>query len=144
MISSNVDRLVSQWERRARLLEPTMAKATTQATAVVYAEARKQMRELIYDKPIPKRPISKKPMWKRTGYLRRSEKKRIASAYLGIVYNDARYAEPRHEAGKPGRRKTRYVAHWRDDAAKVARPKVRKIYRDALKRAVQAGIITGI
>lgn len=120
-----------------------MSAATKAATNVVYEESRKALKELIYDKPVPKGPRSKKPLWKRTGNLRRSEHKRVATAYLGIIYNDAGYAEPRHEAGKPGRRKTRYPAHWQDVAAVKARPQVRKIYRDALRRAVQSGTIPG-
>ena len=144
MIKSNASRLAEPWERRAQQLEPVMQKATTDATAVMYAESRKQLKELIYDKPVPKCPKSKKPEWKRTGNLRRSERKRVASPFLGIVYNDASYAAERHEAGKPGHRRVRYVAHWRDDAAKIARPKIRKIYRDALRRAVQSGIIAGL
>ena len=107
MITSNASRLAESWERRAQQLEPVMQKATTEATAVMYAESRKQLKELIYDKPVPKRPKSKKPEWNRTGTLRGAGRRRVAAPCLGIVYNDASYAAARHGAGKPGRRNTR-------------------------------------
>jgi hypothetical protein len=88
----------------------------------------------------------RKPAWRRTGNLRRSEKYRVASAYLGLVINDASakgkgYAKPRHEMGKPGHRGTRFPAHWRDDAARITRRARLLIYRKALRQAWQDGII---
>ena len=54
-IVSNADTLAKAWERRAKALEGCIRKATTQATKVVFAESKKQMQKLIYDKPVPTR-----------------------------------------------------------------------------------------
>lgn len=62
-------------------------------------------------------PVGKDKKWRRTGNLRRSEKFLIVSPYEVHIVNTAAYAEPRHEAGKPGHRKINplRVSHWRDD-----------------------------
>jgi hypothetical protein len=52
-LTTNVDELVKRMERRVRTLQPAVKRATTEATRTVYAESRKQMNELIYDKPVP-------------------------------------------------------------------------------------------
>lgn len=168
---SNADKLARSWQRRADVLEDRMRKATTEATKVLFAEAQKQIREKIYDKRIPtkaevqaeraaraaaqgrefrprknfssKREGSK-PAWRRTGNLRRSERWKVASAYVGIVYNDAEYAKERHERGKRGHKPTRFPAHWRDIAISKTRPLRIEIYRDALRSAISEGIIKGL
>ena len=61
-------------------------------------------------------------MWRRTGNLRRSEQWEVRGPLEIAIINRAAYAEPRHEAGKPGRRKVRYVSHWQEEMAKVMRP----------------------
>ncbi len=54
--------------------------------------------------------------WTRTGNLRRSEKFEVRSPYEVAIVNYAAYAEPRHEAGKPGRRNINPLreSHWQD------------------------------
>ena len=184
---SNVDSLVRAWERRAAALEPVMRAATSEATKTVYAESRKQMTALIYDKPVPtkaelrgerkgrregagktfrpgkfrtavgkgikvrsQKAESKQGAWRRTGNLRRSEKMKIVSAYEGQITNAAStkgkagvrgYARIRHEMGKPGRRRTRYPAPWRDKAMEAKRARVREIYREAMVSAIRGGIV---
>ena len=51
--TSNIDKIIANWTKRANNLTPQMAIATKHATMIVYAEARKQMRQDIYDKPTP-------------------------------------------------------------------------------------------
>lgn len=93
-------------------------------------------------------PIGKegnKKAWVRTGNLRRSEKMTVLSPYLGMVYNDATYAAARHEMGKEtAKLPTRWPSHWRDEAVAKTAIKRRQIYRDALRQAMQAGIISGL
>lgn len=62
-------------------------------------------------------PVGKDKKWRRTGNLRRSEKFLIVNPYEVHIVNTAAYAEPRHEAGKPGRRNINplRISHWRDD-----------------------------
>ncbi len=84
-------------------------------------------------------PLSKKderkPAWKRTGNLRRSERMKMASPFLGIIYNDAGYAEARHN------KKSRFPAPWRTRAIEAKRASVMRRYRAAIMRAMREGII---
>jgi len=63
--------------------------------------------------------VGKDKKWRRTGHLRRSEKFEIRSPYEVAIVNTAAYAEPRHEAGKPGRRSINPLreSHWQDQMA---------------------------
>ena len=164
-LTSNCDSIATAWQRRARVLESYMKAATKEAVNEVYAESKKQMQRLIYDKPVPTRAQEKsrtvyqtkkvtvnargkKKAWVRTGNLKRSEKRVVASAYLGLIINDATsdkgkfsYARARHDMGSPGHRKTRYPAPWRANAIKIKHPKVRQIYRAAFRRAMREGAI---
>lgn len=186
-ITSSADALAKSWERRARMLEPFMAQATREGTRIVYAESRKNLKEMIYDQPVPtlgdiareegiisfertkgkgkieiagrKRkkakaklgryitidgktfvvPLSKKDerkkAWKRTGNLRRSERMRIVSPYLGLITNDAGYAEARHY------KRSRFPAPWRTQAIVTKRALVMRTYRAAIIRAMREGVI---
>lgn len=72
--------------------------------------------------------------WRRTGNLRRSEKMELRSPYEVVVINTAAYAVPRHEAGKPGRRKINplRVSHWRDELVRTFQPLVADLCRDTI------------
>jgi hypothetical protein len=52
-LTSNIDKIVGNWVKRAGQLAPRMSAATKQATRTVYSESRKELRELVYDKPVP-------------------------------------------------------------------------------------------
>lgn len=70
------------------------------------------------------RTASGKKKWRRTGHLRRSEQYEVRSPVEIAIVNRANYAEPRHEAGKPGRRRINPAreTHWRDEMAAIMRP----------------------
>jgi len=180
-VDSNVDKIIRAWERRARVIRPIMQAATTDATREVYAESKRQMTKLIYDKPVPTKaeeqarrkgkreaqgktftPRGKfttstgaantegrKKAWTRTGNLRREEKMRVVSAYLGIISNNATsksksgkrspYARARHDM-----KNTRFPAPWRENAVTGKQEAVKLIYREAFRRAIRAGVIPGI
>lgn len=131
--------LAAKMKRRAAAVEPEFRRATQRLGLEAVAFCRQKLTELIYSQPIPKRPRSGKPMWRRTGFLRRSERLEIRDSYTAAVVNDATYALPRHEAGKPGRRPTRFPAHWRDEMVKAFREKVTTAYREALLRILRQG-----
>jgi hypothetical protein len=79
-----------------------------------------------------------KKAWTRTGHLRRSEKAEPTDAYTVRVYNEATYALPRHEMGKPGAKlKCRYPSHWRDELLKVFRPIVREVYELTIRKILE-------
>lgn len=155
-VRSNADALAADWTRRAEAAGPELRRATRAATFALLAEAKKNMREMIYDKPVPsvndiraergQPPAEKgnKPAWRRTGNLRRSEKAALHGA-LGVVYNDARsdqgkrgrYAHKRHYMS------CRFPAPWRDTAIKTVAPKIRKLYRAAILDAIRGGALPG-
>jgi len=175
MISSNAAKLAAAWKQRSKALAPVMRDATHKATQVTYEESRKQMRELIYNKPVP--TVNGKKLWHRTGNLRRSERMRFAGDYTGIIENaastgDNYYQSARQQeqarrvarAAKSGRKARdlkppkptayaaarhdnkhcRYPAPWRDRAVKATAERRRQIFRDAMLKAIRAGIAPGI
>ena len=181
-ITSNAGALANKWKQAADKLGPTMRKATEENTKIYFAEAKKQMGELIYDKPVPTKadiaaetgakvkhkgedvpatwvtikgrrvpvPLKKnqagKPAWKRTGNLKRSEKMKIVSNYLGIVENTANYASARHAMGTPAAKKypkSRYPAPWREMALAKTRTRMRNNYRKAMLMAIRSGLVSG-
>jgi hypothetical protein len=115
--SINDTEINGKWATRLDLHPRSITAANAQAKRLLVISKRK-MKELIYDNPIPVGK-SGKPKWKRTRMLYRGEKVEVKREHGEInitLVNDVTYAEPRHEAGKPGRRHTNFPAHWRDDA----------------------------
>ncbi len=82
--------------------------------------------------------------WVRTGHLRRSERFEVRGSGLAMemaVVNDANYAEPRHEAGKPGRRKInpQRESHWRDDMHRLLDPLFQEAIAEAVRDVMREG-----
>jgi hypothetical protein len=195
-ISSNADKLARSWEKRASAISGRMHKATKEATKTLLSESKRQMKELIYDKPIPTRAeeqstrmsrqqtkgriagygskdmgfatkgsrfgvqrgggvaykdlkkSGKKKAWKRTGNLQREEKMNVVSTYLGLIENRASSKTKKgksspYAAARHNKKNTRYPAPWRQRAIDITRPKIRKIYQDALRASIRDGIIPG-
>ena len=93
----------------------------------------------IYAKPVDKRKNGN-PKWTRTGQLRRGERLVVdTNTWTAQLVNDMNYAEPRHEANKPGRRQINpaRTAHWRDEALAEIAPTVGERVRQALQRALR-------
>jgi hypothetical protein len=80
-----------------------------------------------------------RPKWRRTGALKRGEVGEVRGPTEVAVVNRVAYAEPRHEAGKPGRRRINplRVSHWRDEMAKVMRPIAQESWADAVRDAMR-------
>lgn len=72
--------------------------------------------------------------WVRTGHLRRSERVEITGPASFQLANSASYAEPRHEAGKPGRRKINPAreSHWQEETAAIMRPIVQEQWHETV------------
>lgn len=79
-----------------------------------------------------------KPAWKRTGALRRGEEPQFPNPYTVVIVNVMAYAKPRHEAGKPGRRKTRYPSHWRDQLREQIEPYLQDYYEATMRAILEA------
>ena len=136
MARGPADFLAREWRRRTERFVRELERATVEATDAVYAASRQALQSSIYNVPVPtyrNKRGREVPLWRRTGNLRRSERRR-AAGLTGIIYNEASYARERHERG----RGTEYPrkAHWRDEAVSAAAAEVRRIYRDAVKRAL--------
>lgn len=101
---------------------------------------REKMTSEIYAIP-PDTTAAGKPKWRRTGHLRRSERYEVRSPYVVAIVNDAAYSEPRHEAGKPGRRAINPIrrSHWRDELLKTFRPIVLEANRQTLLALLRRG-----
>jgi hypothetical protein len=110
----NADQYARLMQLRARRIEPEFRHTTRGIANSVLEFSRQRMHALIYAFPVPRRK-SGKPAYKRTGDLLAGERQVPAGPYSFRIVNDVPYAEPRHEAGKPGRRKVRHPAHWRDE-----------------------------
>ncbi|HEY9014957.1 MAG TPA: hypothetical protein VIM84_07835 [Gemmatimonadales bacterium] len=128
---------VDQWARKLRTqkdrLIPELANTTKGLARSANKLSKEKMTEGIYALPIPKRPRSGKPQWRRTGHLRRSETFEVRGPVEFVTRNTAAYAEPRHEAGKPGRRKVRYVSHWQDETREVMQPLAVELWRETIR-----------
>lgn len=149
-LTSNANALAGAWEKRAQAVAPTMRQATRDATDTYLFESKKQMKRLIYDKPVPLGPNGKK-LWHRTGNLLKKEKRTLRGDYIGIIYNNAeskkksgkdkgtpyKYARKRHYM------RSRYPAPWRTETTKIVAPKIRNIYRMAIRKALAGGLIPG-
>ena len=131
--------LARKMRARAAAVEPEFRRTTNGLAISALRFCREKLTELIYALPVPKRPKSGKPMWKRTGFLRRSERVEVRDAYTTAVVNDAKYALPRHEAGKPGRRPTRYPAQWRDELTETFRSVCLDAYHLTVEKILKRG-----
>lgn len=132
------DEIAALMERRTAAVERELQQAVRQLGVEALAASRKFMTADIYAKPVPKRPRSGKPQWTRTGQLRRAERLQVdTSGYQVTLVNDMAYAEPRHEAGKPGRRNTRYPAHWRDQTIAALKDRPAALCEAAIERALK-------
>jgi hypothetical protein len=125
--------LARKMRARAAAVEPEFRKTTHGLAVAALRYSKLKITELIYAFPVPKGKNGK-PLWRRTGFLRRAERAEVRDAYTAAIVNEASYALFRHEAGKPGRRPTRYPAHWRDEL----REAFRAVCLDAYSLTVQA------
>jgi hypothetical protein len=147
--------------RRRDLFEPALRSATREIARIAIARSKQLMTEQIYSLPEGRtargerrfqrflqtrqqgqtfRPRRGDRKWVRTGHLRRSERVEILNVYSCALVNDAVYAEPRHEAGKPGRRNINPAreSHWRDDVVEDLRSAVLELRRQAILKVLRA------
>ena len=109
------------------------------------AEAIRQLNELIYSKPEDVNPVTGRKLWERTGRLKAEEFASLEDhgndSVRVVLVNHMPYAEPRHEANKPGRRRINpyRTAHWRDATVQKLRPVMARMLQDANHRWLAAG-----
>ena len=132
------EQLARKYERRATALPRELRAAQDRIGIEAVRLLREAMDRLIYATPIPTNK-SGRPKWRRTGNLRRNEKWQRVDNETVQVTNTMPYAEPRHEAGKPGRRATTRPAHWRDEVFGRFRGLTLNLYRDTVQSVLKRG-----
>lgn len=130
-----VAELAALHRRRAAAVPREFLKTSHWLAVAAVKFAREKLTEEIYAIPEDARKNGKKK-WRRTGNLRRSERAEVVDPYTVRVVNDAGYALPRHEAGKPGHRKINPLreSHWRDELQEA----FRSIVADAYQLTIRA------
>lgn len=125
--------LKQKWATRVGSAGPQFRRTAEALARNAEERAKERMRETIYAVPEDTSRTGRKK-WVRTERLLEGEHGRLRGAFEVVLVNDQRYAEPRHEAGKPGRRKIdpRRVSHWRDDVAQELRPVATEAFHKAL------------
>lgn len=106
-----------RWTTRVQRYGPALRNELREIGQRALQTSKALMQEEIYSNPEDRWP-SGKPVWVRTGALLAGEVLEEEQADTFVIDNTVGYAEFRHEAGKPGRRRTNRPAHWRDDMVK--------------------------
>ncbi len=127
---------LARLHRRRAARVPIEFRKTSNGLAIAAVKfCREKLTAEVYAIPEDVNKAGKKK-WRRTGHLRRSERAEVVDPYTVRVVNDAAYAEPRHEAGKPGRRNINplRVSHWRDELMET----FRSVLLDAYEVTIQS------
>jgi hypothetical protein len=143
MATMNPQQYARAWNKRVRDYEPGMRREFEAIGNLAHTVATQLITREIYAKPEDVTPAGK-PKWRRTNLLAHSEQPPVFTIDSGrltcTLVNTAVYAEPRHEANKPGRRRINpaRTAHWRDDMLAILATEV----PERLRR-LQATILRG-
>jgi hypothetical protein len=142
MAQGSAKRISGAWQSRMRIARRLVPQLLADLVPAAEVELQRQLALLIYSKPEDVNPRTGRRLWVRTGKLKASE--RVSLSHQSDVIelhlkNTADYAEPRHEAGKPGRRKTKRPAHWRDETVKVLRLRIRDAARATARKVLSGG-----
>jgi hypothetical protein len=143
MAQGDAGRIAGLWEKRVRVARRVLPLALTDLRPTAEVTLQYWLTRLIYSIPEDVWPKSGKKKWTRTGRLRQGEQVAIqprgADSVGLVITNRVPYAEPRHEAGKPGRKPTNRPAHWRDETLKSLRQGLRQDVQRAIRRIIQGG-----
>lgn len=122
------------WRDRAGRLSAVSQGARQVLAAQVEKLAKLAMTQLIYSKPEDVSATGRK-LWTRTGRLIGAEKAAVSGNNEIVLSNGVDYAEPRHEAGKPGRRPINPArfAPWREAIRETIRQEQLGITRAMLQ-----------
>lgn len=139
MATGTAAQLAEVWKRRQSLVEREFRQSSRALGISARAYSRQLMTEQIYALPEDRTKAGKKK-WRRTGKLRRGETYRVEGLGTVIIENNVPYAEPRHEAGKPGRRPINPAreSHWREELLEVFRPIVLDVRRSTIQDILRA------
>ena len=135
------EQIADRWERRVASARPALRMAMNELRLRTQAEVIRAINRGIYSKPEDVSPTGRK-LWVRTGMLKAGEFVRLEDTFettAVVITNFVPYAEPRHEANKPGRRQINpaRTSHWRDETVAKMRPVMLALIRDAERRIVR-------
>jgi len=126
--------LAALWEARVQAAEGVAMGAVKEMGEEALRISKATMEELIYAHPIPTTRQGK-PRWKRTRNLIMRERVVFRTTPpTATLINKVRYAEIRHEMGKPERKGTHWPAHWRD----IVRGEIRQRFTPLLQSRLQS------
>jgi hypothetical protein len=137
MAQGDAGRIAGLWEKRVRVARRVLPLALIDLRPAAEVTLQYWLARLIYSLPEDVSPRSGKKKWTRTGRLRQGEQVTIQQQGPDTVR--VSYAEPRHEAGKPGRHPTKRPAHWHDQTVKTLRERLRQYAQQAVRRVIQGG-----
>jgi len=122
------------WRNRAGQFASILEGGAEELAVMVEAESKRAMQTLIYSKP-EDIGRSGRRLWVRTGALMAGEKARVKAPGVVTLTNNVSYAEPRHEANKPGRRQINpaRTAHWREVIGPTIRAAQLRFYEERLQ-----------
>lgn len=129
--------MVRKWRARDKELKTALTFTTKAIGAAAFKLSKEELSKLY---AIPEdRTRSGKKKWRRTGHLRRSESVQVRGPIEVAIRNTAAYSEPRHEAGKPGRRNINPLRanHWQDEMQKVMRPIALEQWRETVRDVIE-------
>ncbi len=130
--------LADQFSRGAEAVPREILRASEHIGEVALTLSRQLMEQEIYAIPEDTTRAGKKK-WVRTGRLIASEAFDRSELPDVIITNETPYAEPRHEAGKPGRRKINPIreSHWQDEMFARLAPFAHDRWDDAIQLALE-------
>jgi len=125
--------LAKRYNTRAALVEKEFAQTMRGVRISAQKFCKETMIAEIYAIP-EDRTKSGKKKWQRTRRLLNAEKAVLTDPFTVEMINPTPYAQPRHEAGKPGRRKINPLreSHWRDKLVETFRPILADLYEDTM------------
>lgn len=134
MAQGSASELSRVWQKRVRLADREFKKTMRGIGETAVKFTKEQMTKDIYAIPEDRSKNGKKK-WQRTHRLYKGERYEMTDPYSVRIVNDVPYAQPRHDAGKPGHRKINPVreSHWRDEMQKVMQP----FLKDALELTIR-------
>lgn len=127
------------WADRALATGRGVKRAMRSVGQMALRRSNELITQEIYSKPEDVTATGRQK-WRRTGQLAAREALTFEDDGLtAVIVNETPYAEPRHEAGKPGRRKINpaRVAHWRDDMVTELRVVFPELIHQTLVAALQ-------
>jgi hypothetical protein len=149
-LSSNLKQFEAQMRAQARAVPAVTKRALSAAAMSMLATSRNKLKELVYNKPVPRRPRSGKPRWRRGIRQGLLGAETVTQSSDGLTYTiqtrpgsdpakpiknwSGGYAEKRHE-----QKNFKYArpAPWRTEARRIGEPRAIDQFRKVLDQELK-------